>query len=336
MRRLRPVHGAPRLVLRRTLGPLTMLVLLGGCSTVTDVRKMLFTPRLRECKGFDVPLSVFIGPSRKEMRAKVVARNVDHDVPFVVETTADSLVLVGFTPLGTKAFTLERRGDDLEKVEVESFLGPGLTVPPTNFMQDVLAMSTPSACGTSASEVGVTRFEDWEVHDTCSGGRLVVRSVFRLEDEESENATDGQDVDAAAAEAVAGQTVLDGGGQIAATGPAVAGQAPEEYLPEGSEGEADDAAQDQAAAESTDDTAAEDAAASGDGSEIEITYAEDGIILYQKRCRYRARYVLEATPTEAVAEQAAEPVVVENTAEAAPAAAPEEATVPKVSGEPAE
>ena len=146
-----------------------------GCSILTHV---LFSPRLRECKGFDVPLSVFVGPSRKELRARIHARNVDVDLPFVVETNADSLVLVGFTPLGTKAFTLVRKGDS---VEVESMTGPALPVPPRNLMADVLAMSLPSACATTPDGMAVAAFDGWQVSDTCGNGRPVQRIIARAD-----------------------------------------------------------------------------------------------------------------------------------------------------------
>lgn len=165
---------------------LAAALLAGGCSTMQEVEGLMFTPRLRECEGFDVPLSVFIGPSRKELRAKVLARNVDQDLPFVVETTADTLVMVGFTPLGTKAFTLVRNGD---KVEVENMLSPApLLVPPRNVMEDVLAMSVPSPCATAADGVAVANYDGWVVSDTCANSRPVLRHFARTDAKPGEEA----------------------------------------------------------------------------------------------------------------------------------------------------
>jgi len=142
---------------------------------MSGVSGVLFASRVKECEGFDIPLSVFVGPSRKELRARVKARSVDHDLPFVVETTADSLVLVGFTPLGTKAFTLVRKGTD---VQVDALTGPPI-VPPHNVMSDVLAMSTPSTCSSTPDGLAAITFENWQISDTCSNGRPLKRQITR-------------------------------------------------------------------------------------------------------------------------------------------------------------
>lgn len=186
-----------------------------GCSTIMQGKQIVLWPRLRECEGFDVPLSVFIGPSRKELRARVLTRNANYDLPFVVETTTDTLVLVGFTPLGTKAFTLVRNGD---KVEVENMMSPApMLVPPRNVMEDVLAMSVPSPCATAPDDVATATFGNWLVRDTCSNSRPVQRHIARAD------------------------------------------------------------------------------AKPGEEAEVEIDYRDDAILMRQKRCRYNARYVLQAS-----------------------------------------
>jgi len=203
-----------RLFDSRRLAPLLALLVAAsssGCSLIMDT---LFAPRIYECRGFDVPLSVLAVSSRKELRARVRARHVDYDVPFVVESSAESLVLVGFTPLGTKSFTLVRKGD--EEVELENLVGPALPVPPRNIMEDVLAMSVPSPCADAPNGPAAVTYGEWEVRDTCQDNRPLRRAL------------------------------------------AHAGQA------------------------------------SG-AEEMTVEYSEDSIYVVQNRCRYRARYVLQAS-----------------------------------------
>jgi hypothetical protein len=132
--------------------------------------------KMRECDGFDVPLSVFVGPSRKELRSRVLSTGVDETFPFVAETSADSMIIVGFTPLGTKSFTLTRSADD---VEVDNVLGAALKVSPRNVMADVLAMSLPSACATAADGEAPSNFDSWRVTDLCSNNLPLKRTITR-------------------------------------------------------------------------------------------------------------------------------------------------------------
>lgn len=153
--------------------PIVLAVSLGGCAATMQ---MLFAPRVSECDGFDAPLSTLAVSSRKELRVQVVASRVDTSFPFVVESSADSFVVVGFTPMGTKAFTLVRHGD---AVEVENLMGPALLVPPRNVMADLLAMSVPSACSTSPDGVAVTTAGSWQLSDVCKDGRPVERRIAK-------------------------------------------------------------------------------------------------------------------------------------------------------------
>jgi hypothetical protein len=145
--------------------------LASGCAMI---EQGFFAPRLRECKGFDAPLSTLASSSRKQLRVKVKTHLLESDFPFVVEAGADSLVIIGFTPLGTKSFALERHGDD---VKVETFAGPTLVVPPRNVMADVLAMSVPSRCSYAPDGVADTAAGVWAVQDTCKDGHPVSRSI---------------------------------------------------------------------------------------------------------------------------------------------------------------
>lgn len=171
-----PRRDALRAAWRGVVAGAVAAAALGALSGCSALKMTLLQPRLRECEsGFDVPLSSLVGTSRKELRVKVVGRKLDQDIPFVVESGPESFVIVAFTPLGTKAFTLERRGD-AEPV-VQSMTGPVLPVPPRNIMADVLAMSWPSGCLGTTEGVAASMAGGWEVTDTCEDSRAVSRRI---------------------------------------------------------------------------------------------------------------------------------------------------------------
>jgi hypothetical protein len=136
----------------------------------------LLGQRVRDCEGFDVPLSVFVGPSRKELRTRVLGSGIDETFPFVAEANAEQMVIVGFTPLGTKAFTLTRKAD---QVEVDNILGARQKVSPRNIMADVLAMSLPSSCATAPDGDAPSNFDSWKVVDTCSNNLPIKRTIAK-------------------------------------------------------------------------------------------------------------------------------------------------------------
>jgi hypothetical protein len=160
--------------MRTTTKILAIAALAGleGCSAMGG----LFGPRVRECDGFTVPLSVLAGNSRKELRVRIVGSSAGQDLPFVVESGKESLVLVAFTPLGTKSFTLERRGDE---VKVENVVGGVQPIPPKNIMADVLAMSLPSACSPATDGPTPVPLDGWIVEDDCQDGRPIHRRISR-------------------------------------------------------------------------------------------------------------------------------------------------------------
>lgn len=138
--------------------------------------------KVRECDGFDVPLSVFVGPSRKELRTRVRAPGgIDETFPFVAEANAEQMVIVGFTPLGTKSFTLTRKADD---VEVDNVLGSAVKVSPRNVMADVLAMSVPSSCATMPDGEAPSNFDAWKVVDTCKDNLPLKRTIAKAAGED--------------------------------------------------------------------------------------------------------------------------------------------------------
>jgi hypothetical protein len=129
---------------------------------------------LRECYGFDAPLSRLKFHSRKELYARIVTWKLDQEFPITVETTSTSLVLTGFTPSGRKSYTLVRRGDDVEV----KHLSPGAAaVPPRNIMEDVMAMSMPSQCALGNLKNAVSLTGGWEIRDTCADGRPTTRRI---------------------------------------------------------------------------------------------------------------------------------------------------------------
>lgn len=167
-------HAAP--IVARCAALLLALGVVASTSGCAMMKQMLFTPQVRDCEGFDVPLTTLAVSSRKELRVRVLTHRVDYDFPFVVESSADSFVLVGFTPMGTKAFTLVRHGD---VVEVDNKIGPGMPVPPRNTMSDLLAMSVPSPCATSPDGVATATVGVWQLSDTCKDNRPVQRRLAK-------------------------------------------------------------------------------------------------------------------------------------------------------------
>jgi hypothetical protein len=161
---------APGLSKRAVVVACALATALPGCT--------LLGRRVRDCEGFDVPLSVFVGPSRKELRTRVLGSGIDETFPFVAEANAESMVIVGFTPLGTKAFTLTRKADE---VEVDNILGARQKVSPRNIMADVLAMSLPSACATAPDGDAPSSFDSWKVVDTCSNNLPLKRTIAKAE-----------------------------------------------------------------------------------------------------------------------------------------------------------
>jgi hypothetical protein len=147
-----------------------MATALPGCT--------LLGQRVRDCEGFDIPLSVFVGPSRKELRTRVLGSGIDETFPFVAEANAEQMVIVGFTPLGTKSFTLTRKAD---VVEVDNIVGARQKVSPRNIMADVLAMSLPSSCATAPDGDVPSNFDSWKVVDTCSNNLPLKRTIAKAE-----------------------------------------------------------------------------------------------------------------------------------------------------------
>lgn len=126
--------------------------------------------RLPECTGPLVP-TTSMGPdfvARERLHLVHAERVVRLDL--VLQKRGDTLVLVGFDPLGPKLFSLVQRG--LE-VEVDAKPSAVLPVPPRNVLRDVqharfgMAPSGVAGPGVAAPEVSVTR----------EGERVVVRNA---------------------------------------------------------------------------------------------------------------------------------------------------------------
>lgn len=91
-------------------------------------------PRLADCPG-PIPDIRELPPGdwRLRERVRVEGDGVDVGLDLAVEKIGDRLTMVGFHPLGAKAFSLVQEDG---RVEVEAHLGRALQVPPENLLRD--------------------------------------------------------------------------------------------------------------------------------------------------------------------------------------------------------
>ncbi len=119
-----------------------------------------------DCPG-RMPRAEDPGPSRLEAAYQLDHRDRSHVFTVVLERREDAVVLVGFTGVGARVFSLEQRGD---AVESDSQLGPLLPVTPRTVASD-LARALAHQAGEAPAEDGV-RVDPVEggvriVHEAC-------------------------------------------------------------------------------------------------------------------------------------------------------------------------
>ncbi len=151
-----------------------------GCAALS----LLCAPRLGRCSWIDLAPDQLVAVAQLQLRARVVGRGVDYRFPLVVESSPQALVVVGLTPLGTKAFSVKR---DAERTRRESTLGPALPLDARNVAADVSALLVPSSCGNRGAtapadplvEDGLTAhdFGRWRIEDLCRDGSLRERRI---------------------------------------------------------------------------------------------------------------------------------------------------------------
>jgi hypothetical protein len=95
---------------------------------------MGFPPRVSECPGLLVPTAEIPGDFVLRQRLRVTSPEVDTGLDLAVQKHEDELVVVGFTALGAKAFSITQRGT---KVRVRDNLGRASSVPPINVLRDL-------------------------------------------------------------------------------------------------------------------------------------------------------------------------------------------------------
>jgi hypothetical protein len=90
-------------------------------------------PRLADCPGTLVPTQQLEGEWVIQERARIFAPRIDEAYTLVLQKRGPSLVLVGLTPYGAKAFAVTQIG---VQTFPESYLGPP-PVPPENVLRDL-------------------------------------------------------------------------------------------------------------------------------------------------------------------------------------------------------
>lgn len=155
---------------------LVMLVS-AGCALP---RWMGLPSRLPECRGLLVPTGEIPGDFVLRQRLRVTSPQVDTGLDLAVQKREDELVVVGFTALGAKAFSITQRGAE---VRVRDNLGRASAVPPINVLRDlhrVLFLSVrdePFYANTTQAVRGGTRITEfwWQ-------GRLTSRIFQRIDE----------------------------------------------------------------------------------------------------------------------------------------------------------
>jgi hypothetical protein len=124
------------------------LLAAGGCRLPLVLHP---PPRIADCPGGiastrALPAGDFV--IREQVR--VVGEDVDASFDVVAEKRGDRLVLVGFDPVGAKAFSVIQEGSE---VRSESFLGRALQVAPENILRDLHAADFARADASPRAEV---------------------------------------------------------------------------------------------------------------------------------------------------------------------------------------
>ncbi len=132
--------------LGRTLGLAALLSAAAACKVFGPPPAALVpAPRLADCPGTLVPTQELEGDWVIQERARIFAPRVDESYALVLQKRGPTVVLVGLTSFGVKAFAVTQVG---VRTFPESFLGP-LPVPPENVLRDLhrahfLASESPS------------------------------------------------------------------------------------------------------------------------------------------------------------------------------------------------
>jgi hypothetical protein len=126
---------------------LTLLASLAlACKVFTPAPVAIaLAPKLSDCPGTLVPTQELEGDWVIQERARIFAPRIDESYALILQKHGPSVVLVGLTSYGVKAFAVTQVG---VRTYPESFIGP-LPVPPENVLRDLhrahfLASESPS------------------------------------------------------------------------------------------------------------------------------------------------------------------------------------------------
>jgi hypothetical protein len=95
--------------------------------------EVALAPKLSDCPGTLVPTQELEGDWVIQERARIFAPRVDESYTLILQKRGPSVVLVGLTSYGAKAFAVTQIG---MQTFPESFLGPPV-VPPENVLRDL-------------------------------------------------------------------------------------------------------------------------------------------------------------------------------------------------------
>lgn len=114
-----------------------MVLIAGGLTLACPARWLPGVPRVpsfADCPGMLRSTELIDGAFFLRQDVRLRSEDLDVGVRLVVQKKGARLVLVGFTTLGFKAFTVVQKGTT---VTVDAPLGPAWAIPPLNLLRDL-------------------------------------------------------------------------------------------------------------------------------------------------------------------------------------------------------
>jgi len=161
-----------------------LLVLLAASLTVACPPRLLpgvpHVPSFADCPGMLRPSDEIDGAFLLRQDIRLRSEHLDVGVQLIVQKKGARLVLVGFTTLGFKAFTVVQEGT---AITVDAPLGPAWAIPPLNLLRDLHRTRFLQVPGGpfESGDVQATR-EDLTITEHWREGMLVTRFFGRTGD----------------------------------------------------------------------------------------------------------------------------------------------------------
>jgi hypothetical protein len=130
---------------------------------------------LAACPGALRPIDEIDGEFVLRQRLRIRTEELDFPMRLVVQKTADTLIAIGFNPMGAKLFSIQQRS---EEPQVDALPQAVLPVSPLSVLRDLHRIRFLSASRPQAGEGRSSRsFDGTHVDDTWRSGTLIQREV---------------------------------------------------------------------------------------------------------------------------------------------------------------